>query len=96
MERNSGYQQSSLAENNAPRLDVVLEEKSRKKKYCSRCGKLIDSKTKKCTGCGKQYFKGIQMKPVTIILSLVIVASVLLNIFLYFENQKIAYRFSAL
>jgi len=25
-------------------------------KYCSRCGNAIDPTTKKCTGCGKQYF----------------------------------------
>lgn len=31
-------------------------------KYCSRCGSSIDSVSKKCTGCGKQYFKGIRFK----------------------------------
>lgn len=34
----------------------------RRIKYCSRCGKLIDPDTKKCQGCGKQYFKGISIK----------------------------------
>ena len=29
-------------------------------KYCSRCGSPIDNETKICTGCGKQYFKGIR------------------------------------
>ena len=31
-------------------------------KYCSRCGKPIDPDTKKCQGCGKQYFKGISIR----------------------------------
>ena len=44
-------------------------------KYCSRCGSAIDSKTKKCTGCGKQYFRGLRFTKFSvtiIILSLVI------------------------
>ncbi len=27
--------------------------------FCRRCGKPIDDKTKICTGCGKQYFRGV-------------------------------------
>ena len=30
------------------------------KKYCSKCGSVIDQDNKICTGCGKQYFKGIK------------------------------------
>jgi hypothetical protein len=30
------------------------------KRFCSHCGSLIDEETKTCTGCGKQYFKGIK------------------------------------
>lgn len=33
------------------------KEKTENKKYCKQCGNPIDSKTKKCTGCGKQYFR---------------------------------------
>lgn len=28
--------------------------------FCRKCGKPIDQTTKKCTGCGKQYFKGLK------------------------------------
>ena len=28
-----------------------------KQVFCKNCGSVVDSKTKKCTGCGKQYFK---------------------------------------
>lgn len=33
------------------------EEKTEKTKYCKLCGNPLDNKTKKCTGCGKQYFR---------------------------------------
>lgn len=39
------------------------QQQATKIKYCSKCGSLIDSKSKKCTGCGKQYFKFI-FKPI--------------------------------
>ena len=51
--------------------------KSAKRKYCSRCGSAIDSKTKKCSGCGKQYFRGLRFTKFSvtvIILALVIAA----------------------
>jgi cell division protein FtsB len=52
-------------------------------KYCSRCGQIIDSSTKKCRGCGKQYFKGFSLKTVFIILlSVLLVASLAGNIIL--------------
>ena len=31
-----------------------------RKRYCSQCGSLIDDESKICTGCGKQYFKGVK------------------------------------
>lgn len=31
--------------------------RDKKKKFCKHCGFEIDGQTKKCTGCGKQYFK---------------------------------------
>ena len=41
-------------------LPANTESQSQKvvlKSYCKKCGSSIDGKTKKCTGCGKQYFK---------------------------------------
>ena len=62
-------------------------EKTKKKKlklrFCKFCGAQIDTQTKKCSGCGKQYFKGIKFNKFLIIvfvLSLMIIASVTLNI----------------
>ena len=43
-------------------------------KYCSRCGGKINNETKKCTGCGKQYFKGFKgNKTLTILLIIMLV-----------------------
>jgi hypothetical protein len=30
---------------------------SSKNRFCKKCGSIVDPKTKKCMGCGKQYFK---------------------------------------
>ncbi len=40
--------------------------------YCRQCGKPIDNETKKCTGCGKQYFRGI--RPITFLCIVLVVA----------------------
>lgn len=59
-------------------------------KYCSKCGSAIDSKTKKCTGCGKQYFRGLRFTKfsVTVIaMSLVILALAALCIFQHLNTQ---------
>lgn len=50
-------------------------KKSSKQKYCKHCGSLIDGTTKQCTGCGKQYFKGIRPKS-TLRRALLVLASV--------------------
>ena len=56
-----------------------------KTRYCSRCGALIDTASKQCTGCGKQYFKGIRFNKFSFsafILTLVLLGSILTNIYL--------------
>lgn len=42
--------------------------------YCRLCGKPIDDETKVCSGCGKQYFRGI--KPM-VFLCIVLILAVL-------------------
>lgn len=65
-----------IAENAIPKQQnhTALQQQAKAKekkreniKYCSRCGSLIDNKTKQCTGCGKQYFKA-KFKPLYAIL----------------------------
>lgn len=62
---------------------VQKTEKTVKMKYCSRCGSAIDNKTKICTGCGKQYFKGIKLTKYSIAMAslvLVLTVSLIVNI----------------
>lgn len=57
---------------------------------CPKCGKyakqyvyLIDNETKKCTGCGKQYFKGIKFTARSLVVTLLAIGlslSVILNV----------------
>ena len=54
-----------------------MKKKSNKDRYCKFCGSLIDKNTKKCTGCGKQFFKGFNLK---VILSGMLIASTLISI----------------
>ena len=68
------------------------KEKPIKKKYCSRCGSLIDSETKVCTGCGKRYFKGIRFSKVSAVImlvALVLVASIILNVVQFIDRNEI-------
>ena len=68
----------------------VKKVKQQKKKYCSRCGSLIDHQSKQCTGCGKKYFKGIKFNKISVaitVLSLAIAALIGLNVFQYLYNS---------
>ena len=59
-------------------------------KYCSRCGHSIDPVSKKCTGCGRQYFKGFNAKTILIIiLCILLSASIVGSILLYASNVKL-------
>ena len=49
-------------------------------RYCKKCGHEIDEKTKKCTGCGKQYAN-------IFCVLLAVVYAVLLLSSVYFYNQ---------
>jgi len=68
------------------------QDKKIKIKYCSQCGSQIDPVTKKCMGCGKQYFKGIKITKFTCITTIVavfLIISVVLNIFQNIKNQEL-------
>ena len=72
-----------------------VEKSKTKVKYCSKCGSQIDHITKKCTGCGKQYFKGIKLNKYSvpiIILSVVLLVSVIFNVYLYREIEYFSGR----
>lgn len=70
-----------------PAPSVVATTKT-KTKYCSKCGSLIDSETKVCTGCGKQYFRGFKLNKFSvtvIILAIALLISAIFNIYQYSE-----------
>lgn len=58
-----------------PPAPATKTTKTKKIKYCSRCGSPINSSTKKCTGCGKQYFK-VTFKPVLCIFLVILLCCV--------------------
>ena len=68
-------------------------------KYCSRCGSVIDSKTKTCTGCGKQYFRGFKFTKFSVtvtVLALIIATISTLCILQYINTQKMEDKISDL
>ena len=71
------------------------KEKIVKSKYCSRCGALVDSTTKVCTGCGKQYFKVGKFLKIFIpivILSVLLITSIGFNIYQYSEIDYLSWK----
>lgn len=78
----------SSIEDNSPQIERATEKTAR---YCSKCGSIIDSKTKKCSGCGNQYFKGIPWKPIiNVVVVCLLVVSAIFNGVLYTKNTKFA------
>lgn len=74
-----------------PRL-VQKKEKPVKTKYCSRCGSVVDNKTKVCTGCGKKYFKGLRFTKFSItvmVLAFVIATISTLSVFQYMNIREL-------
>lgn len=70
------------------------EVKAKKKRYCKECGSQIDSETKKCTGCGKQYFRFRIRNAITVVLlvsSLAIAVISTYNAYQY-KNQIEQYK----
>lgn len=68
-----------LGEQYAPQKDTK-PTKTQKNKFCSQCGALIDSETKKCTGCGKKGSKFTIRSLTVTLLAIGLSLSVILNI----------------
>ena len=62
-----------------PRISSTTK---RTTKYCSRCGSIINPESKKCEGCGKQYFKGMSFKIIAVILCILLGVSLVRNLVL--------------
>ena len=80
------------AEETIKNLNENKKEKREKNRFCKFCGGQIDIQTKKCIGCGKQYFKGIKVSKSLIIvltLSILILTSVILNIVQFIKADEL-------
>ncbi|HIT65982.1 MAG TPA: hypothetical protein IAB61_01865 [Candidatus Merdisoma merdipullorum] len=62
-------------------------ESLKKKRYCKLCGSELDLNTKKCTGCGKQYFS-IRHKAPIILLIMSLIGNIALG-YLAFHNHTL-------
>lgn len=64
-------------------------ENNRKRRFCKFCGSEIDQNTKKCTGCGKQFFllKRIYKNAALIILIVLNIIIITLFVFLDIEYR---------
>lgn len=58
--------------------------------YCKHCGGLVDPETKKCTKCGKQYFKFPTLAVVRGLVAALIIAMGVGLVYLYNQNQALA------
>lgn len=71
--------------------DTIQTRHKSKIKYCKYCGSELDGVSKKCTSCGKQYFRGFRFNKYTItifVLVLFIIGLLILNITQYNKNQN--------
>lgn len=80
----------------APPTGNVLDETRRdaeggakKQAHCKKCGAVIDSRTKRCSGCGKQYFRAKAVVPL-LVCCVLLVLSLSLNGVQYFLGRQSA------
>ena len=59
-----------------------------KNTYCKKCGGLIDNKTKKCTGCGKQYFRFSKKVFIILVVAIIAIGLVAANVYQYITNRQ--------
>lgn len=64
------------------------KKKRTKKEYCMLCGGHIDSNTKKCENCGKQYFKFKPLVFTVILLAILLITSACFNALQYYVVQE--------
>jgi RNA polymerase subunit RPABC4/transcription elongation factor Spt4 len=66
------------------------QKKRKKTVYCKKCGSVINSETKKCNGCGKQYFhiKRIGFTRVTLIIAVALFCINLFQLYMYFRQVQ--------
>lgn len=71
-----------------PVSDTRTPSAKGKVRYCSLCGNRIDNESKKCTGCGKQYFKRISWTVVLLAILVMILSVVLVVVITSNRNEN--------
>ena len=66
---------------------TMVPNSNEKHNFCKKCGSAIDPNTKKCSGCGKQYFNGKKTVPI-VLLSVLLIGSIGLNVMQYLQGQE--------
>jgi hypothetical protein len=64
-----------------------VSQGDKKGAFCKKCGSAIDPNTKKCSGCGKQYFNAKKTIPI-VLLSVLLVASIGFNVLQYLQSRE--------
>ena len=67
----------------------TCESKTSKARYCKFCGELIDNDARKCTGCGKQFFRFPKKVAAIVSLSVLFAALVGFNVFQYIDRLQL-------
>ncbi len=73
-----------------------LEKENSKEPHCKVCGGRIDSKTKKCESCGKQYFKLRPSVLAVALLAVFLVASIGYNVYQFLASKDSINKISSL
>lgn len=63
--------------------EMMRANKSSKKKFCKKCGAIIDIEKNKCTGCGKQYLKFTNKKLVVALFLILLIGTVSTGMIIY-------------
>ena len=71
-----------------PAPPLYTKDPAFKTVFCRRCGKPIDKDTKRCLGCGKQYFRGVP----PLVFLCVVLALALVGLMAVCVMQEIGYH----
>ncbi len=77
------------AEPQADRAEKTEQPTGGKARYCRECGGLVDPDTKKCTKCGKQYFRFPKKQVGRAVVVLLFLAMAGGLVYLYGQNQSL-------
>lgn len=92
----AGQQMDIISQIPDKRMGTAAPIHTTKKKFCKFCGGVIDTKTKKCTSCGKQFFRLTKGIVAIMSLSIVLAALVGFNIYLCIGLRNSTSSISAL